>query len=293
MENYAPVPFSNDAHSYHNSTSTVTPLSSVEKNKRRKIDSKNRGKGLNSGDYSSGMRQTTMTQNFQYERITETSIASVSNMSSPHLTAVVDTNKQDPAAAGKNEPPTYSQDGDYYHHRDDSSVDLCMMSTEVEKKKRSKKVDLIRITGVPSFESTQEKKAPRSSSRSGFDLRGWRGEFDDSPLPQGFCVHCRCPEDLCHNTVFGHYCELRSFLFLGDGRRDLVKTTTEEFEEDQNQAYNQYLNVKTFEALGILDGYNEYSPPSCLKDGSMARMFNMFLFKRYEQLGRGSFLHHA
>lgn len=177
---------------------------------------------------------------------------------------------------------------------DDDSVDLCKVAEEVEHKYHLKRIAQIRSAGIPDYAAfSSHQGAPRrKDKKTGFDLRGWRGEFDDSPLPEGYCIHCRCPEDLCHNIIFGHYCELRSFLFIGDGRRDLVATSVQDFEEDQQQAYNQYLNVKTFEALSILDGYNEYSPPKCLKDGSMARMLSMFLFKRYEQLGRG-FVHHA
>ena len=64
--------------------------------------------------------------------------------------------------------------------------------------------------------------------------------------------------------------------------------TVEQFEEVQCESYNKYLNVKVYETLGRMDGYQEYRPPKCfLKDGAMAFMLDMFLFKRYEQLGMG------
>ena len=276
-------------------TPAVTPVAM----RRNKAESTNKIR-LKRGDYSSGERQTTMTKFHQYadpaefkRTKTNDSVTAVSTIS---RSSTYDSNHDTLLATEAVVEFGGCNSGDEDDVRfgdDDASVDLCSAARAVEHKHYLKQVDNIRAVGVPAFGSTLTNQAPRSKEkRSEIDPWGWRGEYDDSPLPQGYCVHCRCPEDLCHNTVFGHFCELSSFLFLGDGRRDLVKTTTEEFEADQNRAYNQYLNVKTFEALGILDGYNEYSPPSCLKDGSMARMFNMFLFKRYEQLGRGS-VHHA
>ena len=113
---------------------------------------------------------------------------------------------------------------------------------------------------------------------NGEDPRGWDHPFG-SELPSGYCNHCKCRKELCHDKRFGLYCGLRvaeliekkgANTMFGDDVKELLK-----------EAYNEVLRVEIVQQVGVLDTHNSYIPPECIENRSMKNIMNHFFYMKF------------
>jgi hypothetical protein len=129
-----------------------------------------------------------------------------------------------------------------------------------------------------------------------WDPRGFRD--DGRERPKNYCSQCKCPEDKCHNTLFGQYIQLlivhRIYTETG------CPMNTVEVEDLFHDLYNDVLRFKIFEATQTLDMLpGGYRIPNCLRDISLEsslayvrsrsyhRMLHRSITEGYEIMDRG------
>ena len=86
---------------------------------------------------------------------------------------------------------------------------------------------------------------------NGEDPREWDHPFG-SQLPSGYCIHCKCRKELCHDKRFGLYCGLCVLAEL-IGKKGANTMFGDDVKELLKEAYNEVRCVEIVQQVGVLD----------------------------------------
>ena len=130
------------------------------------------------------------------------------------------------------------------------------------------------LNAFPGHDNLMKNRATTTKEE---DLRGYRPLT--AAVPDGFCRHCRCSKDKCHNKLFGLYCSLQVCVFIEKHHlHDLEQThIIAEFE----RAYNVILKVKVCEKLHILDLQDNYTVPTCMQRHTKRNCLIIFRYRKW------------
>ena len=137
------------------------------------------------------------------------------------------------------------------------------------------------------FFSLEEMRSTHPPSVLGEDPHGWKPKYVDemdTDLPEGHCVHCRCTEKNCHAKQFSFYMELRVVQYVDASifHQSIGDVREEDIEKVLQDSYNRYLGIRLFKARRVIDSYNEYSPPRCLRESNA--WLRCFRYLEFQQM---------
>jgi hypothetical protein len=110
-----------------------------------------------------------------------------------------------------------------------------------------------------------------------WDPRGY--DNTNRLMPSTYCPSCRCPEEHCHNKVFGPFCELHIIYEIYNAD---YPVTLPRMEEMYLERYNYALQFKIYEQTGTLDVEpTGYALPHCIRENSLTDCVEYVNFRTY------------